>query len=104
MTPITTAICNNCWIITPAWISTVWSQPFAVKNVKSTTKLKFKRPIPTLPPTKLRSEFVHVGEDWSFINQAGDVLPNHIVDTYRRAVEAEVETNQERSFPLSGTD
>ena len=60
-------------------------------------------PIPTLPPTKLRSEFVHVGEDWSFLIQAGDILPNHIVDTYRRAVDAEVETNQARNFPLSGT-
>lgn len=59
-------------------------------------------PIPTLPPTKLRSEFVHVGEEWSFITQAGDILPNHIVDTYRRAVNAGVETNQSRSFPASG--
>lgn len=58
-------------------------------------------PIPTMPPTKLRAEFVHVGEDWSFLTQAGDVLPNHIVDTYRRAVNAEVETNQNRDFPIS---
>ncbi|MEL7223357.1 MAG: lipase [Cyanobacteria bacterium J06576_12] len=50
-------------------------------------------PIPTLPPTKLRSEFVHVGENWTFLSQAGDILPNHIVDTYRRAVDAEAETN-----------
>ncbi len=60
-------------------------------------------PIPTMPPTKLRAEFVHVGEDWSFITQGGDILPNHIVDTYRRAVNAEVETNQNRNFPISGT-
>lgn len=60
-------------------------------------------PIPTLPPSKLRNEFVHVGENWSFLTQAGDILPNHIVDTYRRAVDAGVETNQARSFPLSGT-
>ena len=59
-------------------------------------------PIPTLPPTKLRAEFVHVGEDWSFITQGGDILPNHIVDTYRRAVNAEVETNQNRDFPIRG--
>ncbi len=57
---------------------------------------------PMMPPTKLRAEFVHVGEEWSFITQAGDVLPNHIVDTYRRAVNAEAETNQSRAFPLSG--
>ncbi|MCM1984970.1 lipase family protein [Lyngbya confervoides] len=60
-------------------------------------------PVPTLPPTKLQSEFVHVGENWAFLTQAGDMLPNHSVDTYRRAVEADVETNQIRNFPLSGT-
>jgi triacylglycerol lipase len=59
-------------------------------------------PIPTMPPTRLRAEFVHVGEDWSFLSQAGDILPNHIVDTYRRAVNAEAESNQRREFPLSG--
>ena len=58
-------------------------------------------PIPTMPPTKLQAEFVHVGEDWSFLTQRGDILPNHIVDTYRRAVNAEVETNQNRNFPIS---
>jgi predicted lipase len=59
-------------------------------------------PFPTMPPTKLRAEFVHVGEEWAFVSQGGDVLPNHIVDTYRRAVNAEAETNQARNFPLSG--
>ncbi|WP_035985492.1 lipase family protein [Leptolyngbya sp. KIOST-1] len=59
-------------------------------------------PIPTMPPTRLRAEFVHVGEEWSFLTQGGDILPNHIVDTYRRAVNAEAETNQRREFPLSG--
>jgi triacylglycerol lipase len=58
--------------------------------------------IPLMPPTKLRAEFVHVGEEWSFLTQGGDVLPNHIVDTYRRAVNAEVETSQNRDFPISG--
>lgn len=59
-------------------------------------------PIPMMPPTKLRAEFVHVGEEWSFISQSSDILPNHIVDTYRRAVEAEAESNQSRDYPLSG--
>ncbi|MGF1567059.1 MAG: lipase family protein [Nodosilinea sp.] len=58
--------------------------------------------IPTLPPTKLRAEFVHVGEEWSFISQGGDILPNHIVDTYRRAINAGAESNQSRDFPISG--
>ncbi|MBE9140937.1 lipase [Nodosilinea sp. LEGE 07088] len=59
-------------------------------------------PIPTMPPTKLRAEFVHVGEEWAFVSQAGDILPNHIVDTYRRAVNAEAESNQTRNFPITG--
>ncbi|WP_017301507.1 lipase family protein [Nodosilinea nodulosa] len=59
--------------------------------------------IPMMPPTKLRAEFVHVGEEWAFLSQGGDILPNHIVDTYRRAVNAEAESNQSRTFPLTGT-
>jgi triacylglycerol lipase len=59
--------------------------------------------IPLMPPTKMRAEFVHVGEEWAFLNQGGDILPNHIVDTYRRAVNAEVETNASRNFPVSAT-
>lgn len=58
--------------------------------------------VPTMPPTKLRAEFVHVGEEWSFVSQGGDMLPNHIVDTYRRAVNGEVETNQPRNYPVRG--
>jgi triacylglycerol lipase len=59
-------------------------------------------PIPTMPPTKLRAEFVHVGEEWAFLSQGGDILPNHIVDTYRRAINAEAESNQSRTFPVTG--
>lgn len=59
-------------------------------------------PIPTMPPTRLKSEFVHVGEEWAFISQGGDVLPNHIVDTYRRAVNREAESNQFRNYPITG--
>lgn len=59
--------------------------------------------IPMMPPTKLRSEFVHVGEDWAFVSQGGDILPNHIVDTYRQAVYSELETNQLRTFPPGST-
>jgi excinuclease UvrABC ATPase subunit len=29
-------------------------------------------------------------------------LADHIVDTYRRAVNAEAESNQSRSFPITG--
>ncbi|PSN11356.1 lipase [filamentous cyanobacterium CCT1] len=59
-------------------------------------------PIPTMPPTQLRAQFVHIGEEWSFLSQGGDILPNHIVDTYRRAINAEAESNQTRNFPVTG--
>lgn len=59
-------------------------------------------PIPTMPPTQLRAQFVHIGEEWAFLSQGGDILPNHIVDTYRRAVNAEAESNQTRNFPVTG--
>ena len=30
-----------------------------------------------------KTEYVHVGEEWSFLAQNHDVMPNHVVDTYR---------------------
>ncbi len=45
--------------------------------------------------------YLHVGEEWSFLAQFGEVLLNHIVDTYREGLEQEVETNQARSYPIS---
>ncbi len=59
--------------------------------------------IPLSPPTIFRHDvYVHVGQPWSFLTQYGDVLPNHAVDTYRAAVNSEVETNQARTYPSSG--
>jgi predicted lipase len=47
---------------------------------------------PLVPMTTLREfVFVHLGEDWSFINEKGDIGPNHLVSTYRDAIEQEQE-------------
>ncbi|XZO00435.1 MAG: lipase family protein [Microcoleus sp.] len=49
-----------------------------------------------------KTEYVHVGEEWSFLAQNGDVMPNHVVDTYRSAIDKEAETNKPRNYPNSG--
>ncbi len=59
--------------------------------------------IPLSPPTVFRKDvYVHVGQEWSFLAQYGDVLPNHAVDTYSAAINKQVETDRERTFPISG--
>ncbi|OUL23942.1 lipase [Nostoc sp. RF31YmG] len=59
--------------------------------------------IPLSPPTIFRNDvYSHLGQEWSFLTQYGDVLPNHAVDTYRAAVNSEVETNKARAYPSSG--
>ncbi len=58
--------------------------------------------ITLLPPTKLRGIYVHVGQEWSFLSQGGDFMPNHVVDTYETAVNIGVETHQLRHFPVTG--
>lgn len=41
-----------------------------------------------LPPTQFRgAEFLPVGQEWRFATQLGDTLPNHVVETYREAIE-----------------
>jgi len=59
--------------------------------------------ITLMPPTKtVGGVYVHVGQEWSFLSQEGDLMPNHVVDTYRAAVELNVETNRTRTYPTSG--
>ncbi|ALJ68774.1 MULTISPECIES: DUF2974 domain-containing protein [unclassified Synechocystis] len=57
--------------------------------------------IPLLPPTTGLGTYVHVGQSWSFLSQGGDILPNHVVDTYQGAVDREVETDQSRDYPIA---
>ena len=49
-----------------------------------------------------KTEYVHVGEEWAFLAQNGDVMPNHVVDSYRSAIDKQVETNKPRTSPNSG--
>ncbi|MBV9387732.1 MAG: hypothetical protein JOZ78_15025 [Chroococcidiopsidaceae cyanobacterium CP_BM_ER_R8_30] len=58
--------------------------------------------ITLMPPTKAVGVYVHVGQEWSFLSQEGDLMPNHVVDTYRTAVESNVETDRSRTYPTSG--
>ena len=59
--------------------------------------------VPLLPPIQSPGGiYVHTGEEWSFLSQNGDFLPNHVVDTYRQAIVRQVETNQHRTYPVSG--
>ena len=59
--------------------------------------------VPLLPPIQSPGgTYVHTGEAWSFLSQAGDFLPNHVVDTYALAIKRQLETNQPRQYPVSG--
>lgn len=54
---------------------------------------------PMLPLSKLATdEFVHAGEQWSFLSHQGDIMPNHIVETYRQAIEQGAETRGDAGF------
>ncbi|HTL88561.1 MAG TPA: hypothetical protein VL134_04115, partial [Leptolyngbya sp.] len=58
--------------------------------------------VPLLPPIQSPGgTYVHTGEEWSFLAQNGDLLPNHVVDTYRQAVDRQVERNQQPTYPVS---
>lgn len=62
-------------------------------------------PTPLVPPNSAGSiVYVHVGEPWSFVSAKDDIGSHHYVSTYRAAVEKEVETNQNRDYPVSGVN
>jgi triacylglycerol lipase len=55
--------------------------------------------IPLLPISKqFNAEFVHGGEQWSFLSYQGDILPNHTAETYRNAIVQEAETKADKGF------
>lgn len=58
--------------------------------------------IPLMPPTQSVGTYLHVGQEWSFLSQKGDFMPNHVVDTYAAAIDQEVETDSTRIYPVSG--
>lgn len=47
--------------------------------------------VPLVPPVTIGNSYVHIGQEWSFLAQFGDVLLNHVVDTYIAAIEQEAE-------------
>jgi predicted lipase len=47
--------------------------------------------VPLVPSTKMGRGFAHVGEPWTFLAHFGDLLPNHIADTYLAAVSRQAE-------------
>ena len=48
-----------------------------------------------LPPTQLDNAiYLHVGQRWSFINQTGDLNPNHQLAAYQDAIDHNVEISQ----------
>ncbi|MDJ0589703.1 MAG: lipase family protein [Pleurocapsa sp. MO_226.B13] len=48
--------------------------------------------VPLVPPVTIGKSYVHIGQEWSFLAQFGDVLLNHVVDTYIAAMEQEAES------------
>ena len=62
--------------------------------------------VPFLPPTKIFGwEYAHVGEEWSFLNQSGNVTDNHGLispKNYTAAVKQQVPTNAPRTYPVTG--
>lgn len=58
--------------------------------------------VPYTPPLNFRgNEFVHNGQEWSFLSQLGDTLINHAIETYQTALQRDVVVNQTRSYPMS---
>jgi triacylglycerol lipase len=57
--------------------------------------------VPEVPPSKTRkTEFHHVGQNWSFLYYTGDVAPNHFTSVYRAAIAKQVETSTLPTFPV----
>lgn len=62
--------------------------------------------IAIVPPREIFGwTYKHVGREWSFINQSGDVAGNHALiggDNYRTAVDREIPTDAGRTYPVTG--
>lgn len=64
--------------------------------------------VPVLPPTSITVgqttfTYAHVGTEWSYLWQAGNVIDNHsLSDNYIPALAQRVETAAPRKFPVSG--
>jgi hypothetical protein len=60
--------------------------------------------VPLVPPEKLFGyDYLHVGQEWSYLHQTGDVARNHSLrENYLPALKADVVTNTRRIYPASG--
>lgn len=58
--------------------------------------------VPITPPEQFRGgTFQHVGQEWSYLAQLGNVDANHATSIYTTAVDRQVEVNQARNYPTS---
>lgn len=62
--------------------------------------------ITIVPPDEIFDwDYQHIGTEWSFLNQSGDVGKNHALtgeNNYRVAVEREIPTDASRTYPTAG--
>lgn len=62
--------------------------------------------VPMIPPSKIGPWFYgHVKEEWSFLNQSGNVAGNHALigpHNYTEAVNNNIPTNAPRTYPVTG--
>lgn len=62
--------------------------------------------VPMLPPSQIPPwEYGDAGEEWSFLNQSGNVAGNHALigpDNYTDAVNLAIPTNAKREYPVTG--
>lgn len=62
--------------------------------------------IPMLPPSQIfQWTYGDVGEEWSFLNQSGNIAGNHALigpDNYTVAVGKKIPTNAPRTYPVTG--
>jgi len=60
--------------------------------------------VPVVPPSAIFGyQYSHVGKEWSYLFQTGEVGNNHsLLDNYIPAVSGQVETNAPRTYPNSG--
>jgi predicted lipase len=59
--------------------------------------------IPLTPPFQVYgNQYSHVGQMWSFLVNTGDITRNHMIVSYQTAITQAIETNQRRTYPVSG--
>jgi predicted lipase len=55
--------------------------------------------VPLVPPSRSRNlRYIHIGQEWRYLVQTGDMEPNHSIMLYQAALGKGVETNQPNAF------